>query len=112
MAIITRLKAALEFTRFADPNIREALVDAINELAADMDEVEFEEAVPTRAAFSRLGAAITEYENKEPIKQVNTELDEDIDGTPDSVETVVDEEDIERTPPKIVSDGDEDDIEL
>lgn len=106
MTIITRLKNALEFVRFADPNIREAYVDAINELAADMKEVEFEEAVATRAAFDKLDAAITDYENRE---QAPLPIADEIDEVPESVVLADAETEVDAI---IETESDDDDIEL
>jgi len=109
MAIIIQLKNALEFARFADPNIRESMVDAINELAADMKEVEFEEAVATRKAFERLGAAISNYENRE-VTSLDSTPEEDIDDTPTELITTSDDVEIEHKAETV--EIDEDDIEL
>ena len=106
MAIITRLKTALEFARFADPNIREAAVDAINELALDMDELEFEEAASTRAVFARLDAAISDFENKD--NPVVVTPSEDIDEAPESVQVVEAETEVDAVIPVEL----DDDIEL
>lgn len=109
MAIITRLKNALEFARFPDPNIREALVDAINELALDMDELEFEEAANTRAVFAKLDAALSEFENRETPITPPAPISDDIDEEPESVLIVDAEIEVDEVIPVEPSD---DDIEL
>lgn len=61
--MINRFRSALEFATFRSPEIRDAVSNAIKELAADMEEVEFTLAIPTIQAFKQIDAAISDFEN-------------------------------------------------
>lgn len=110
---INELKNALEFARFQSPDIRDAVSNCIKNIAADMEEVEYEDSIGTITAFRELSACIADFENpNKPQLVAESTGDEDVDRDV-PVDDVVDipdeiEHAIERS---ISNDIDDDDID-
>lgn len=75
---INELKVALEFARFASPDIRDAVSTCIKHIAADMEEVEYEDSTATVAAFKALSGCIAEYENQDAVTAAPVENGDDV----------------------------------
>lgn len=112
---INELKTALEFARFASPDIRDAVSTCIKHIAADMEEVEYEDSVATAQAFKALAGCIAEFEN--PNGEVtaasdNSDEDEHEVDRETPVEFDIDDE-IEHVikKPSTSDESDDDDIE-
>jgi hypothetical protein len=92
---INELKVALEFARFTSPDIRDAVSNCIKHIAADMEEVEYEDSIATGTAFKELAACISDFENK------------DADGSTAVAAPNGDEHEVDRETPSDTYDVDE-----
>lgn len=95
------LKAALEEAKFEDVELREKIYECINELDADLDDVEYKPTVKVETVFDELEKILEDMEEQEEVEEeegdptVEDEQEEESEEDEDDDEDDDDDDDID-----------------